>query len=361
MGKDVLGVLVSIIINNYNYERFLRAAIDSALAQTHRPIEVIVVDDGSTDQSREVIRSYGDRVKAILKDNGGQASALNAGFAGSQGEVVIFLDADDVLLPETVQRVVEVFLDKPHVAKVMYRMEVIDADGQRTGVVKPADHLPLLSGDLTRQTLTFPFDLTWMPTSGNAFAAQVLRQIFPIPAASFGILADFYLSHVASLFGPVVFLSEIGAGYRVHGRNNYESTDHALNLDHVRRTIVYASQTEIQIERYARQLGLAGNGKRTTRGSSVSSVANRLISLKLDPAHHPVPEDQVWSLFKLGSAAALNRFDVKWPMRLMFVLWFLLMAAAPRSLARWLAERFLYPEKRTDLNHVLRLLQAGNG
>ena len=85
--------MISIIINNYNYARFLRAAIDSALGQSYQPIEVLVVDDGSTDQSRAIIDSYGDRIRPVLKKNGGQASALNAGFAQSQGDSVIFLDA----------------------------------------------------------------------------------------------------------------------------------------------------------------------------------------------------------------------------------------------------------------------------
>src|ERR1700719_288784 len=87
--------LVSIIIPNYNYARYLRIAIDSALAQTYAPVEVIVVDDGSTDNSREVIESYGDRITPIIKTNGGHGSALNAGYAASRGEIVIFLDADD--------------------------------------------------------------------------------------------------------------------------------------------------------------------------------------------------------------------------------------------------------------------------
>ena len=351
-------LLISVIVNNYNYGQFLRTAIDSALCQSYRPIEVIVVDDGSTDHSRDIIGSYGDRVIPILKDNGGQASALNAGFACSQGEVIIFLDSDDVLLPETARRMADVFLDKPHVSKVMYRMEIIDAAGQRTGAIKPANHLPLSSGDLSWQILTFPFDMTWMPTSGNAFSGRVLRQIFPIPAASFRILADFYLSHVTPLFGPVVFLEEVGACYRVHGHNSYESAAHVLNLDQVRRTIIYAAHTEIQIKRYARQLGFGIDGKQATRGRSVSIVANRLISLKLDPAPHPIQGDNVWGLFRLGVTAALGRFDVTWPMRLMFVLWFLAMAMAPRSLARWLAERFLYPENRMGLNQVLRMFQA---
>jgi len=91
---------VSIVIDNYNYRQYLGEAINSALDQTYRAVEVIVVDDGSTDQSREVICDYGDRVISIFKDNGGQASAMNIGFARSHGDFVIFLDADDMLFPK---------------------------------------------------------------------------------------------------------------------------------------------------------------------------------------------------------------------------------------------------------------------
>src|SRR5215211_5807628 len=86
--------LVSIIITSYNYARFLPAAIESALAQCYPQIEVLVVDDGSTDSSREIIAQYQsrNRVVPVLKEHGGEASAMNAGFARSQGAIVIFLD-----------------------------------------------------------------------------------------------------------------------------------------------------------------------------------------------------------------------------------------------------------------------------
>src|SRR5215217_1250210 len=90
---------VSVVVNNYNYGRFLGEAIDSALAQTYPRTEVVVVDDGSTDDSCSVIAGYDGRVVPVLKENGGQASAFNAGFAASRGDIVIFLDADDYLFP----------------------------------------------------------------------------------------------------------------------------------------------------------------------------------------------------------------------------------------------------------------------
>jgi glycosyltransferase involved in cell wall biosynthesis len=111
-------MLVSIVIDNYNYDRFVCAAIDSALSQSYQPVEVIVVDDGSTDQSRDLINRFGDQISTILQDNGGQASALNAGFARSQGEIVIFLDADDILLPHAVQTAVDAFTAQPDIARL---------------------------------------------------------------------------------------------------------------------------------------------------------------------------------------------------------------------------------------------------
>ena len=90
---------VSILINNYNYGRFLAEAIDSALAQTYKNLEVIVVDDGSTDNSREIIASYSDRIVPVLKENGGQASAFNAGFERARSDWIAFLDSDDIFFP----------------------------------------------------------------------------------------------------------------------------------------------------------------------------------------------------------------------------------------------------------------------
>src|SRR4029079_13012949 len=71
--------LVSVIVNNFNYERYVGQAIESALGQTYPHVEVIVVDDGSQDASRTVIEGFGDRVIALLKENGGQGSAFNVG------------------------------------------------------------------------------------------------------------------------------------------------------------------------------------------------------------------------------------------------------------------------------------------
>src|SRR5690349_9032182 len=115
--------LVSIVVNNYNYGRFLNECIDSALNQRYAAVEVVVVDDGSTDESCEVIRSYGARINVVFKNNGGQGSAVNAGFAASTGSIVLFLDADDALAPDAVDRIVREW--NPCAARIQYRLECV--------------------------------------------------------------------------------------------------------------------------------------------------------------------------------------------------------------------------------------------
>ena len=120
----------SIVINNYNYVRFVGDAIDSALGQTHRAVEVIVVDDGSTDDSRRIIESRGCRVRTIFKTNGGQASALNAGFAASTGDLICF-STPTTPLPAVAETVVREW--REGVAHARFPLELIDATGRPLG------------------------------------------------------------------------------------------------------------------------------------------------------------------------------------------------------------------------------------
>ncbi len=172
---------VSVIINNYNYGKFLADAIDSALSQTYPNTEVIVVDDGSTDDSHQVIASYGSRIVPVLKENGGQASAMNAGFGVSQGEIVIFLDADDYLYQDTVEQVIAAW--KTDVAKVQYRIKMVDAIGNFI-CIYPAPELPFDSEEVL-PILLETGQYTTTITSGNAFSRTTLSQILPIPESEF--------------------------------------------------------------------------------------------------------------------------------------------------------------------------------
>jgi glycosyltransferase involved in cell wall biosynthesis len=109
MGKP----LISCIIPVFNGERYLAEALDSILAQTYRPIEIIVVDDGSTDGTRELVASYGDQVRYLWQPNSGPATARNQGLSAASGEFVAFLDADDLWHPEKLERQLARFDARP--------------------------------------------------------------------------------------------------------------------------------------------------------------------------------------------------------------------------------------------------------
>jgi glycosyltransferase involved in cell wall biosynthesis len=109
----VTGSLVSCTIAVYNGERYVQEAIDSILAQTYRPIEIIVVDDGSTDRTAEVVARYGDQVRFLTRATAGPAATRNLGLSAAQGELVAFLDADDWWHPEKLSRQIACFKTQP--------------------------------------------------------------------------------------------------------------------------------------------------------------------------------------------------------------------------------------------------------
>jgi glycosyltransferase involved in cell wall biosynthesis len=210
--------LVSVLINNYNYGPFLGEAIDSALSQTYGNVEVVVVDDGSADNSREVIASYGNRIVAVIKENGGQASAFNAGFVASKGEIICFLDSDDLFLPEKVSRVVEIFADNPQIAWCFDKvLEFENGTSERwpipySGTSGPCDAREMLAGG--RQ----PFIPT--ATSGLSFRRDVLALILPMPEI-IRITSDGYLKLTALALAEGWITTQELSLQRIHGENAY--------------------------------------------------------------------------------------------------------------------------------------------
>ena len=215
--------LASIVISSYNYGRFLPHAIDSALGQTYAKTEVIVVDDGSTDHSWEVIAGYGERVLPIRKDNGGQASALNAGYRASRGEVVFFVDSDDLLLPTAVEQALPFFGDL-RMAKVHWSLWAVDDQGRGTGLVRnPVLHEGDLRGAVIRDG---PYGYLWPDTTGNAWARPYLERVLPIPEEEFRTSPDLYLCGLAPLFGTIGRILEPQGCWRAHSQN--QSVRHAF-------------------------------------------------------------------------------------------------------------------------------------
>ncbi len=328
--------LVSIIVNNYNYGRFLPHAILSALNQSYGRREVIVVDDGSTDDSHAVIAEFGARIIPILKPHGGQASALNAGFAHCAGDIVIFLDADDFLASDAVERYVHAFHQWPHAARVQSRLAIVDELGQPQGEYIPRRVVKFAGSDLRGQALRYPDDLPWAAMSGNAFPRWVLQLITPIPTDSYpGIGADMYLLNVTPLFGPIVSLDEIGGYYRAHGRNAFHRS--RLDLAQTRLLISLSIATHREMARLAPVAGLACDSRERIGQHSLTLLAHRMISKKLDPNEHPIASDTLPGICLAALKAAAARHDRSPLARAAYAAWHLLMAISPTPLARNLA------------------------
>jgi glycosyltransferase involved in cell wall biosynthesis len=232
---------VSIVIGNYNYGRFVAAAIDSALAQDHPRCEVIVVDDGSSDGSQEVIERYRDRARIILlPSNRGQVGALNEAWPLAQYEVVVFLDSDDMLEPSAASTIARNWA--PEVAKIQFPVKSIDADGRSLNHVWPKYPAELTTETIRRMLLATGQTYT-SPCSGNAYSQWLLQRMSPIggdklgcrPGRPDGGQMDALTEIHAPFEGEVKTLTTPLTYYRMHGSN-------------------YTQHYKLDVERFTRQL-----------------------------------------------------------------------------------------------------------
>ncbi len=209
--------LVSILINNYNYGNFVGEAIESALDQTYPNAEVIVVDDGSTDRSREVIASFGDRIITVFKENGGQSSALNAGFAVSRGAWIHLLDSDDLFKRNKVERISELAAECPDAGMIAHDLEYCNLGGDPLRFARPYISQRALVDDreLARRG---KLSVSLPATSGLSIRRDVLKRVLPIPE-EIRVGTDNYLKWVILSLFPVLLVPEFLARQRIHGMN----------------------------------------------------------------------------------------------------------------------------------------------
>ncbi|NJL84300.1 MAG: glycosyltransferase [Chloroflexaceae bacterium] len=216
--------LVSVVIDNYNYGRFLAQAIESVFAQTYPHWELIVVDDGSTDNSREILAAYAGRVVPLLQSNSGQGAAITAGIRRSRGEIVCLLDADDYYHPQKLEKVVAAFAAHPSWVQIAHGRIVVDGNNHRIGV-GPRRYS---QGDVRNLLLRwgrYGFGIT----SSLAYRREVLWQALPIPSRR-AAAADTYLGAIIPFYGEVGCINEPLMFYRIHGNNKQARND---NLDYL--------------------------------------------------------------------------------------------------------------------------------
>ncbi|RUX42683.1 glycosyltransferase family 2 protein, partial [Mesorhizobium sp. M4A.F.Ca.ET.050.02.1.1] len=317
---------VSIIIPNYNYARFLERSVDSALGQDHGDVEVIVVDDRSSDGSAVVIESYGDRIRACLRPrNGGHAAAFNTGFAASSGRIVLFLDADDYLYPDAVSRIVDAW--DPATAQVQSRLHIVD-EAQRVKDVFPPPELPFDDGDVVPKLLHKGRYQTTV-TSGLAFERSTLDTIMPIPEADFRQGADGYLATLAPLYGQVQSIEECVGAYRIHGANH--SVFGEKLAERARWRVAHDFHRMAALSGQVSGVGLAVEPAETVLHDTLH-LEERLASLCADPDRHPVANDSKLALAAHGAVASLE-MTASLRRRAMLAAWFLSVGMLPGRMA----------------------------
>jgi len=213
---------VSVLIDTYNHSKFIEEAIDSVLNQKFplKDMEIIVVDDGSKDDTPLKVKKYKDKIKYIYKENEGQASCLNIGFEISNGEYIILLDGDDYMREDRVLKVVEEFEKYKDVVCVLNTRNIIDEiSGKKIEENFPEFHNLFLN----KKNLNL-FIKSSYGTSRTSVRKSALKNILPIPK-NLIIEADLYLNLSIIWFGNLSCLNERLTFYRIHGENLFCLTD----------------------------------------------------------------------------------------------------------------------------------------
>jgi glycosyltransferase involved in cell wall biosynthesis len=225
--RDMSLPLISVLITTYNYGRFIEEAIESVLTQDFPPeqMDVLVVDDGSTDDTSQRVKKYGLRIRYFYKPNGGQASALNFGIARAYGEIVALLDADDLFLPGKLVRIVQAFQQDPALGMVYHRLlEWYVQTGERH-----ERSFSAISGDIHKVPDRF---LSYLaePASCISFRRSALNPLLPVPEG-IRMLGDTYLVTLIPFLTPILAIPEFLALYRIHGRNSYAADEPEASVE----------------------------------------------------------------------------------------------------------------------------------
>lgn len=334
---------VSIVILNHDYAQYLPASITSALDQTHEAVEVIVVDDASTDDSRAVIDGFGSAITPIFQStNLGQGAAINSGAEAASGDVVWFLDADDALLPTACATAAAAFEADRGLAKFHTPLAIIDADGRATGATLPSNPDRLGRGDLRDHVFRYRAH-GWPPMSGNAYGAGALSRVLPVPAETYRQAADSYLNEQVAICGTVAASDRPVAAYRRHGTNQFAGQP--VTLGWLRTKIERELCSHEQLGLVAGRLGLDGYRQNPADARDVAFAGYRLASLRLDPGDHPRVDpgrrDRRAALAIAGIRAAITNRGLGLADRVLRSIWFPTVAVLPRRPAVALVSWYL--------------------
>ena len=224
--------VVSVVITTYNYGRFIEKAIDSVVSQGYpaENVDIIVVDDGSTDDTAERVKSYGSQIRYFYQPNGGQASALNLGFEKARGEIISLLDGDDYFLPGKIARVAEAFHQNPALGMFYHPFLEFDMETNE----HRQSQFPLISGSPYENLEKFV--CYGGPGTCVSFRRQFLDRLIPVPEG-IRMLADGYLGSLIVFIAPILAVPECLAAYRFHDKNAFHVDEFEMSAEIVKKRL----------------------------------------------------------------------------------------------------------------------------
>ncbi|KGB24559.1 glycosyltransferase family 2 protein [Acetobacter tropicalis] len=318
----------SIIIANYNYEKYVGDAIESALMQDWPSKEIIVVDDGSTDRSVEIIKGFGNKVLSFFTKNKGQREANNFGFSMSSGKIIIFLDSDDMLLQGALRKIASVW--QKGVSKVQVLVQRADARGHPVGAIMPRIKGGITPQEIRKQVGIF-LDYPSPPGSGNAWSRDFLEKIFPLND-KFDSSTDTTCIAMAPYYGAIITIPQPLVLYRTHGEND-------SNLNKKKKN--YSREVSRSLKRlYAIQDACLKTGYPVPKYDALFKNSHllqlRIASLRLTPTLHPLSGDSLhrafWDAFRIFCAPKKGEFLFGG----MILIWSVLTILAPTLVAQQL-------------------------
>lgn len=206
---------VSVIVPVFNAEQFLAKTLESVLSQTYADIELIVVDDGSTDGSARILADYTDHICLIRQANAGQSAARNAGARIATGRYLAFLDGDDIWYPEKLSREVKVFNERPHAVLVHSEVDWMDEDGivYRRGMTRQQR-----ARDRSRLTHLTGLDVSFILPSAMVVRRESFEEVGGFDTALHSG-EDLDLPIRLRTLGEIVFVADSGLCYRIHRKS----------------------------------------------------------------------------------------------------------------------------------------------
>jgi glycosyltransferase involved in cell wall biosynthesis len=265
--------LVSLVTPAYNQAEYLAETIDSVLAQDYPNLDYLVIDDGSTDATAQVLESYAGRIRTQRQANAGQARTLNIGWAQSRGELLGYLSSDDRLAPQAISRLVAALYAQPQAAVAYGDFRLIDAKGHAIRDVQTEDF------DARRLTV----DIVCQPGVGALFRRLLLDGVGGW-RTDLRHVPDFEFWLRAARLGPFVRVPEVLADYRIHeGSASFRPTpgERSDELIHVMRAF-WASDVGTESQRSQATAHVIAAKSHAQSGRFATAAARWREALRLD-------------------------------------------------------------------------------